>query len=766
MNAQTIKCPKCQRSLAADAPGGICPECLLEAAVSDAGSYRETLPRKGVFNAPSPSALSEAIESLEVQELLGHGGMGAVYRARQINLDRPVALKVLAPRLSDDPGFEERFVREAKTLARLNHANIVTVYDFGRAGEYCYLVMELIEGVNLRDAIVSGGITTEQALNIVPRICEALQYAHDKGVVHRDIKPENILVGLNNEVKIADFGLAKLLDDSDVNFTLTATRQVLGTRNYMAPEQIEKPTTVDHRADIYSLGVVFYELLTGELPLGRFSLPSEKTNVSGQMDDVVLRTLEKEPGRRYQQASEVKTAVEAIDLVVESPLEPINGRPSKERPATPEKPPVIEKASKQVPPPNESTGRRVSLPFRNDQIHGGLSQLHGIAHLNAQTLEIEFRVHKLGVAKSSPRTVKVPYSRLVHTILNRGMFSTSLEIHASSLDVFDDIPGSVQGCLKMTLDKNHDQLLEEFRTGLDSRISVSSPDGRSRHSASHASSLAHVPFVISEVHGGFSEAVGIAKVTNDHLIVEYEIKDAFGVVKSAPRIELIPVDDVIAMNYHRGVFGDSISVQTNGIDTVSTIPNSSQGKFKVHTKKRDRGLAAEWMRQAYRVTGLPMQENLVEQKPRSSEEISEELKQHLHIPVIWLTVCIVVNAILASLTGWLVYALQLDENSSVGFMANQIAASLTGGTNEWMILGGVGPLVCTILSIILLIMITSRRKYSRVKVGLILLVIPWHIGSLIAFPVALWLLIILRKNRPAYIADSERRLADVTGQVM
>ena len=236
----------------------------------------ETMDRPRVFDAPDPAELSAAIESIEVQELLGYGGMGAVYRGRQKNLDRPVALKIIAPRLSNDPGFLERFAREAKTLGRLNHPNIVTVYDFGQAGPYCYLVMELIEGVNLRDAILSGGVTPEQALQIVPKVCDALQYAHSEGVVHRDIKPENILVGFKSEVKIADFGLAKMLDKSQTSFTLTGTQQVLGTRNYMAPEQIERPSTVDHRADIYSLGVVFYEFVDWRVAVGAFFVAQRK----------------------------------------------------------------------------------------------------------------------------------------------------------------------------------------------------------------------------------------------------------------------------------------------------------------------------------------------------------------------------------------------------------------------------------------------------------------------------------------------------------
>jgi len=153
----------------------------------------------------------------------------------------------------------------------------------------------------------------------VPQICEALQFAHDEGIVHRDIKPENILLDKRGRLKIADFGLARLLNRGtgslpvgSPHYTLTGPWQVMGTPNYMAPEQMDDPLKVDHRADIYSLGVVFYEMLTGELPRGRFAPPSQKVQVDVRLDEVVLRALEQEPERRYQQASEVKTDVDAI----------------------------------------------------------------------------------------------------------------------------------------------------------------------------------------------------------------------------------------------------------------------------------------------------------------------------------------------------------------------------------------------------------------------------------------------------------------------
>jgi Protein kinase domain/HlyD family secretion protein len=194
----------------------------------------------------------------------------------------------------------------------LSHPNIVTVHDFGEAGGHCYLVMEFVDGLNLRQLLLTTKMTPEQALTIVPKICEALQYAHEQGVVHRDIKPENILVDKSGRVKIADFGIAKIVGSDRREEPLTGEQQSIGTPHYMAPEQVEKPATVDHRADIYSLGVVFYEMLTGELPLGKFAAPSSKVQVDVRLDEVVLHALEKEPERRYQHASQVKSDVETI----------------------------------------------------------------------------------------------------------------------------------------------------------------------------------------------------------------------------------------------------------------------------------------------------------------------------------------------------------------------------------------------------------------------------------------------------------------------
>jgi predicted Ser/Thr protein kinase len=332
-------CPTCRKPLPPDVPLGLCPECLMKS-----GFPTGTEPGAGAmgrFVPPPVEEIAKLFPQFEIISFIGKGGMGAVYKARQPGLDRLVALKILPPTVGNDPGFAERFNREARALARLSHPNIVVVYDFGKAGDLHYLVMEFVDGTNLREVERAGRLSPEQALAIVPQICEALQFAHNEGIVHRDIKPENLLLDKKGRVKIGDFGIAKILGATEGKVSLTGARDVMGTPHYMAPEQIEKPQTVDHRADIYSLGVVFYEMLTGELPLGKFAPPSKKVQMDVRLDEVVLHALEKEPERRYQQASQVKTDVETIATGAPPPVSGPSAAPP--TPALPSQPVVSDR---------------------------------------------------------------------------------------------------------------------------------------------------------------------------------------------------------------------------------------------------------------------------------------------------------------------------------------------------------------------------------------------------------------------------------------
>jgi serine/threonine protein kinase len=311
------KCPQCGTPLPENAPAGLCPNCLMAlnlktetAFTDDTSAAQPPLP---------PEQIAPHFPQLEILECLGRGGMGVVYKARQKTLNRLVALKLLAPERVRDAKFADRFTREAQALAALNHPNIVTIYDFGQAGGFYFLLMEFVDGVNLRQLLRTRKIAPEEALAIVPPLCDALQFAHDRGIIHRDIKPENLLLDKVGRVKVADFGIAKML--GTVNGRCSgggtaapenATQSAVGTPGYSAPEQKTDPQRVDSRADIYSLGVVFYEMLTGELPGKRLEPPSSKVQIDVRLDEVVLRALEQKPELRYQQVSEVKTMVEAI----------------------------------------------------------------------------------------------------------------------------------------------------------------------------------------------------------------------------------------------------------------------------------------------------------------------------------------------------------------------------------------------------------------------------------------------------------------------
>ena len=308
-NAKNI-CPKCQSPIPADAPGGLCPRCVMAGVGTTAEQPRDAMGTMG--EAPSIEQLAAIFPQLEIIELIGRGGMGFVFKARQLHLDREVALKLLPEKLGSDPHFAERFNREARVLAKLNHSNIVMVHDFGHADGFYYLIMEYVEGLNLRQAMRMGKFSPAEALAIVPKICDALQFAHEQGILHRDIKPENILLDAHGRVKIADFGIAKLVGEEKGAITLTGTGASLGTPHYMAPEQFENPSQVDHRADIYSLGVVFYEMLTGELPLGRFSAPSARTPMDERVDAIVLRALARERELRQKDARQLQTEVEGL----------------------------------------------------------------------------------------------------------------------------------------------------------------------------------------------------------------------------------------------------------------------------------------------------------------------------------------------------------------------------------------------------------------------------------------------------------------------
>ena len=205
--------------------------------------------------------IGKTISHYKITEKLGEGGMGEVYLADDLKLERQVAIKFLPQHLTKDKENIERFEREAKAAAALNHPNIITIYEIAKEDDQAFIVMEYVEGESLRTKLDKGKLDHNEVIEIIKQICEGLSQAHQADIVHRDIKPENILINTDGRVKILDFGLAKLKGVSK----LTKETSTLGTVHYMSPEQIQGKE-VDHRSDIWSLGIVLYEMLTGKTP--------------------------------------------------------------------------------------------------------------------------------------------------------------------------------------------------------------------------------------------------------------------------------------------------------------------------------------------------------------------------------------------------------------------------------------------------------------------------------------------------------------------
>jgi hypothetical protein len=281
------------------------------AALLAAGDRRET----GPWQPPSPEALQPSFPQFEIIALLGHGGMGAVYKGWQRSLERVVAIKILPLALEDsDLDFAARFEREAKSMARLKHPNIVPVHDAGQTPDgLLYFVMDFVDGIDLQKTLAARRLLPMEALEIASQICDALAYAHRHGVIHRDIKPPNIMIDDESRVHLADFGIAR--SSSADGTTLTRPNLVMGTPDFIAPEAHLGMNQVDHRADLYAVGVVLYLMLTGHVPRGRFQPPSLRVpGLDPRVDAVVDRALQAEPERRYPSAMEMREALERLQV--------------------------------------------------------------------------------------------------------------------------------------------------------------------------------------------------------------------------------------------------------------------------------------------------------------------------------------------------------------------------------------------------------------------------------------------------------------------
>ncbi len=286
--------------------------------------------------------IGEVIGNYRILKKIGEGGMGAVFLARDLTLERDVAIKIIAPHLARNPNLMARFKIEAIAQAKLNHPNVVTIYSFNQEGDIYYIVMEYIEGESLKKIIKERGpLPLQEALRIFLQVLSAIEFAHKKGIIHRDIKPANVLITKDGVAKIGDFGIAKVAGIEG----LTRLGSSLGTPLYSAPEQI-LGKKVDTRADIYALGVTLFEMLTGRPPFvsetgsdyeiqkahleRKPPKPSSlRKEIPSKLDQIVLKCLQKKPENRYSSVSELKEEVKKVLQELQTAAAaPVSGRPS------------------------------------------------------------------------------------------------------------------------------------------------------------------------------------------------------------------------------------------------------------------------------------------------------------------------------------------------------------------------------------------------------------------------------------------------------
>lgn len=263
------------------------------------------------FKAPTTEELQQLLPAYDVLSFIAKGGMGAVYKAHQKSLERNVAIKILPREFGEDHGFRRRFEDEAKAMAKLNHPNLISVYDFGEVDHMLYIVMEFVDGKSFHESFHGRAIAEKEVAHLVAGICEGLAHAHEAGILHRDIKPANILLDSKNRPKIGDFGLARLTEETE------GEGIIYGTPDYIAPEVIKNPGAVDTRSDVFSTGVILYELLTGKLPEKRYIPASQIEDVDPRFDKIVRRATHPSPMLRFANgeamASDLKTLQDALD---------------------------------------------------------------------------------------------------------------------------------------------------------------------------------------------------------------------------------------------------------------------------------------------------------------------------------------------------------------------------------------------------------------------------------------------------------------------
>jgi serine/threonine protein kinase len=306
-----VKCYTCKLPFVVQRPDSVIADPGMLPAVKPKGDSLPMAPPSD-SDTQAGEARELVIDGYQLFEILGKGGMGRVHRAKQVSLNRAVAIKVLNDDLAKHRSFIRRFEKESGALASLNSPNITSIFDRGHVEQTYYFVMEYVAGPSLRHLINRGKMEIFEIIQHVVVLCGAMGHAHKRSVIHRDLKPENVLFTEDGVLKVADFGLANIVAP-DRRWELTRTQVSMGTVNYMAPEQRQDAKHVDHRADIYSLGVMFYEMLARELPLGRFQPPSNRCEgLDSRVDDLVLRMLDVDPDRRPQESELIAAQLESL----------------------------------------------------------------------------------------------------------------------------------------------------------------------------------------------------------------------------------------------------------------------------------------------------------------------------------------------------------------------------------------------------------------------------------------------------------------------
>ncbi len=262
-------------------------------------------PTNSSFKPPAIEEVSDLLPGYEIISFIAQGGMGAVYHARQISLDRDVAIKVLPRHFGADEGFKIAFEKEAKSMAKFNHPNVIGIYDFGKVDGMLYIIMELVKGKSLYHFAYGKTITPEDSRRIISEICQGLASAHNHGVLHRDIKPANILLDDDLSPKIGDFGLARPVGDHESD-------SAFGTPGYTAPEIVQNPKAIDESTDLYALGVMLYELLTGKLPESIYTPAATLVGCDMAYDQIIRKAIHPTPAMRFRKAEEFLDALKKV----------------------------------------------------------------------------------------------------------------------------------------------------------------------------------------------------------------------------------------------------------------------------------------------------------------------------------------------------------------------------------------------------------------------------------------------------------------------